>query len=244
MISLATLPMGKSALATCASCGTRSDSVCGVVKSENLARLAGLATVIEIAGGGGFIQEGEAADFFFNLTHGAAKLYKLLPDGRRQITRFVRSGDFIGLAAGRTYAFSAQALGPVRVCRFPRHRLRALADDFPALERRLLEKASHELVAAQEQMLLLGRKTARERVASFLSSRAARVLSSQRGAGLVLSMSRADIADYLGLTIETISRELTALRKSGVIDIRTASDVRVRNPAALKLIADGAATLN
>jgi len=84
----------------------------------------------------------------------------------------------------------------------------------------------------------------RERVASFLSSPAARVLSGQRGDGLLLSMSRADIADYLGLTIETKSREITALRKSGVIDIRTASDVRVRNPAALKLISDGAARLN
>ena len=106
MISLAALPLGKSAVATCASCCARSDSVYGVIEGDNLTRLADLATVIEIAAGGGFIQEGEAADFFFNLTHGAAKLYKLLPDGRRQITGFVRSGDFLGLAAGRTYAFS------------------------------------------------------------------------------------------------------------------------------------------
>jgi CRP/FNR family transcriptional regulator len=99
-------------------------------------------------------------------------------------------------------------------------------------------------VVAQEQMLLLGRKTARERVASFLSSRAALALASRDKEGLSLSMSRADIADYLGLTIETVSREFTALRKSAVIEIRNASEVTIRHPSALKSIADGAATYN
>jgi CRP/FNR family transcriptional regulator len=244
MISLATLPIGKSSLSACLSCGARSLSFCNVIDSESLSRLAGLATMVEIGGGIGFIHEGEPADHFFNLTEGSAKVFKLLPDGRRQITGFVQAGDFLGLAAGRAYAFSAEALEPVRACRFSRQKLRSFLDDFPALERRLLEKASNELVVAQEQMLLLGRKTARERVASFLSSRAALVLASRDAEGLSLSMSRADIADYLGLTIETVSREFTALRKSAVIEIRNASEVTIRHPSALKSIADGAATFN
>nr|WP_294503844.1 cyclic nucleotide-binding domain-containing protein [uncultured Rhodopila sp.] len=244
MISLATLPMGKSSLAGCLSCNARALSFCSVLDSEALSRLAGLATVVEIGAGIGFIHEGESAEHFFNLTEGSAKVYKLLPDGRRQITGFVQAGDFLGLAAGRTYAFSAEALEPVRACRFSRPRLRAFLDDFPALERRLLEQASNELVVAQEQMLLLGRKTARERVASFLRSRAALVLATRDSDGLSLSMSRADIADYLGLTIETVSREFTALRKSAVIEIRNASEVTIRHPSALKLIADGASSFN
>jgi CRP/FNR family transcriptional regulator len=241
MISLATLPLGKSTLAACLSCEARASSFCNVIDSDTLARLAGLATVLEIDAGSGFVEEGEPAEHFFNLTQGTAKLYKLLPDGRRQITGFAQPGDFIGLAAGENYAFSAEALEPVRMCRFSRQRLRGLLDDFPALERRLLAKAAGELVLAQEQMLLLGRKTARERVASFLRSQAALALSHRSG-GLSLAMARIDIADYLGLTIETVSREMTALRKAGVIDIRTASEVRIQDPVALKLLADGAAS--
>ena len=239
MISLATLPLGKSSLAACLACGARSHSFCNVTADETLARLAGLATVIEVAAGCGFVQEGEAAEHFFNITDGSAKVYKLLPDGRRQITGFVQAGDFLGLAASRTYAFSAEALEPVRACRFSRLRLRTLLDEFPALERRLLEKASNELVTAQEQMLLLGRKTARERVASFLNSRAALVLACRDGDGLSLAMSRADIADYLGLTIETVSREMTALRKLAVIEIRNATEVTILDTDGLRSIADG-----
>ena len=81
-------------------------------------------------------------------------------------------GTFLGLAVSSTYAFGAEALEPMRICRFSRLKLRELLDDFPAMEKRLLEVASNELVAAQEQMLLLGRKTARERLASFLVARA------------------------------------------------------------------------
>lgn len=226
----------------CASCGARHSSVCAAIEQKDLDRLAALAVPLPVLAGRSFITEGDPAEHFFNVTVGTAKLFKLLPDGRRQITGFVQAGDFLGLAAGQTYAFSAEALEPVRACRFSRPRLRSFLDDFPVLERCLLEKASNELVNAQEQMLLLGRKTARERVASFLRSRAALVLATRDGDGLSLSMSRADIADYLGLTIETVSREFTALRKSAVIEIRNASEVTIRLPSALKSIADGAAT--
>ena len=172
------------------------------------------------------------------MSSGAAKLYKLLPAGRRQITGFVRSGGFFGMVAGENYALSAEALSPLSVCRFPRKKLFDLLSDFPAMERRLLQAASNELVAAQDQMLLLGRKTARERVASFLNSEAARTSSTQ-GHKWALLMTRGDMADYLGLTIETVSRTMTALRKCGVIAITSASDVSIEDAAALNLIADG-----
>jgi CRP/FNR family transcriptional regulator len=189
-----------------------------------------------------FIDEGSPAGSFFNITSGTVKLFKLLPDGRRQITGFLRAGDFLGLAVSSTYAFSAEAIGRVCYCRFARSRLRTLLAELPQMEHRLLEVASNELVAAQEQMLLLGRKTARERVASFLVAQARRSPAASVGAIAVsLPMTRADIADYLGLTIETVSRTMTRLRRDGLIAFDAPSEIRIQDWAVLERIADGLA---
>src|SRR5262249_30899264 len=195
--------------------------------------------------GRAFIQEGDPAEHFFNVTGGCAKLFKLLPDGRRQITGFAGVGTFLGLAVSATYAFSAEALAPLKVCRFSRAKLRALPDYFPVMEQRLLEVASNELVAAQEQMLLLGRKTARERLASFLIARAAlpaTCLAHEPAPAeiITLPMTRADIADYLGLTIETVSRTLTRFKSERLIEIPAAGEIAVRDRAALTQMAAGA----
>ena len=152
----------------CAHCDVRQRSVCSAVSDADLERLAEVAVVREFARGKVFIDESEPAEHFFNITAGTAKLFKLLPDGRQHVTGFAGVGHFLGLAVSDTYAFSAEAIEPVQVCRFSRIKLRALLDDVPALEHRLLQTACNELVIAQEQMLTLGRKTAQERVASFL----------------------------------------------------------------------------
>lgn len=225
----------------CAHCDARHASVCNAIPDAQMARLASTATVLEAAPGTTFIDEGEPAANFFNVTRGTAKLFKLLPDGRRQITGFVGVGHFLGLAVSDTYAFSAEAIDHVRYCRFSRQRLRALLDDFPLMEKRLLEVASNELVAAQEQMLLLGRKTARERLASFLAAQSRLGAPCQHPrTRFALPMTRGDIADYLGLTIETVSRTLTKLRAEGLIDIPSPTEVLVRSHAALERLADGA----
>jgi CRP/FNR family transcriptional regulator len=224
----------------CSRCDARSQSVCNAIPDTELRRLGEASTTHTAAPGSSFITEGEAASAFFNITGGTAKLYKLLPDGRRQITGFVGVGHFLGLAVSDTYAFGAEAIEPVRYCRFSRARLRALLDDFPAMEKRLLQVASNELVAAQEQMLLLGRKTARERVASFLlaQSRLGVVCQMPR-ARFALPMTRGDIADYVGLTIETVSRTLTKLRSDGLVEIPNATEIAIRNRAAMEQIAEG-----
>ncbi len=224
----------------CYSCVARPLSVCNAIGDSDLARLAAAAVVIEARAGRTFIDEGQPADCFFNVTAGSAKLFKLLPDGRRQITGFVGIGHFLGLAVSDTYAFSAEAMEPVRYCRFSRTRLRALLDDFPLMEKRLLEVAATELVAAQEQMLLLGRKTARERLASFLllQSRQGLPCGSSRSR-FTLPMSRGDIADYLGLTIETVSRTLTRLRSERLIDLVSQSEISVLDPHRLESLAGG-----
>ena len=229
----------------CIHCGARNFSVCNVIPAKDLDRLAAAAVSMNVEAGRSFIRESEPAEHFFNVTTGCAKLFKLLPDGRRQITGFAGIGTFLGLAVSATYAFSAEALEPMKVCRFSRSRLRALLDDFPAMEKRLLEVASNELVAAQEQMLLLGRKTARERLASFLIARAASpsgclAHEPELAEAITLPMTRADIADYLGLTIETVSRSLTRFKSEGLIEIPAAGEITIRDRAALSEMATGA----
>ena len=226
----------------CARCDARPSSVCNAIPDADLVRLAAATTVMDISAGTTFIEEGEPAVAFFNITRGTARLFKLLPDGRRQITGFAHVGHFLGLAVSTTFAFSAEAIEPVRLCRFSRPRLRALLDDFPAMEKRLLEVAGNELVAAQEQMLLLGRKTARERLASFLVTQARQAgLRAPTGGRFPVPMTRGDIADYLGLTIETVSRTLTRFRTEGLIDIPSPSELIIRDPDALESLADGLA---
>ncbi len=224
----------------CSSCGARPYSVCSAIGDGDLERLAAAATTLQAEPGQTFITEGDSAENFFNVTSGTARLFKSLPDGRRQITGFAGRGHFLGLAVSNNYAFSAEAIEPVHYCRFSRRRLRAMLDDFPALEKRLLEVASNELVAAQEQMLLLGRKTARERVASFLLAR--KMENAACGGGtkmLRLPMTRADIADYLGLTIETVSRTLTRLKTDGLIGIPHTSEIDIQDLRGLQTQAGG-----
>jgi len=224
----------------CGRCEARPYSVCNAIPDEDMSRLAAVAVVTEVVAGSTFIEESDPAHSFFNITRGTAKLFKLLPDGRRQITGFAGVGHFLGLAVSDTYAFSAEAIEPVRYCRFPRARLRLLLDDFPAMEKRLLEVAANELVAAQEQMLLLGRKTARERMASFLAMQSRQgVACRQPRLRFPLPMTRSDIADYLGLTIETVSRTLTRFRSEGLIDIPAQSEVVILNRRALESLAGG-----
>jgi CRP/FNR family transcriptional regulator len=230
----------------CAVCEARVCSVCSAISAADLERLSAVATSFTVEPGRTFIEEGAPAEFFFNVTAGTAKLFKLLPDGRRQITGFASLGTFLGLAVSTIYSFGAEALEPMRLCRFQRARMRDLLEDFPALERKLLEVAASELVAAQEQMLLLGRKTARERLASFLVNRAASLCPlapdctrRPKTLRVPLPMTRSDIGDYLGLTIETVSRTLTRFRVERLIDIPNASEVVILDGPALESLATG-----
>lgn len=224
----------------CAGCGARAFSVCDGLPEADLERLDALAETVRFAPGEVLIREGDPATKLFNLTAGSARVFKLMPDGRRQIVGFLFAGDFLGLAIGEIYAFSAEAIEPTTACRFNRAAYQALIDDSPSLGAALLERARHELAAAQNQMLLLGRKTAQERIASFLLDLAERdPMRAHAPDALHLPMTRTDIADCLGLTIETVSRTLTRLKTSGVIRMTALSDLQVRDPARLREIAEG-----
>ena len=179
-------------------------------------------------------QQGDAADAVFYVMEGALKVYKVTVDGRRQIVGFRGAGDFLGLDSGDECSFSAEAVTAAKVGRISRAKLDRLIEGFPLLGRRMLGFARKELLAAQEHLLLLGRMTPVEKVASFLSR-----LAERDGRWLELPMSRQDIADHLGLTIETVSRCFTKLRKAGVIDLPRADDVVIRRPELLAEIAAG-----
>lgn len=226
----------------CSTCGARAFSVCDSLSSEELVRLDAIAERTFLAAGGVLTREGEPAVRVFNITSGAVRVYKLLPDGRRQITGFLFAGDFIGLTAGKTYAFSAEAIEDTTLCRFRAAEYHSLTRDRPNLEAALLGRAMHELAAAQGQMLLLGRKTARERLASFLLMMHDRDPLRASGESVVrLPMTRSEIADYLGLTIETVSRELTKLKTAGIIHAVSLHDLWIDRPDRLKALASGAA---
>ncbi|ACI51744.1 transcriptional regulator, Crp/Fnr family [Gluconacetobacter diazotrophicus PA1 5] len=221
----------------CLTCGVRPRSVCSAISDDDIVRLAETAVETLVLPGRAFVEEGAPATDFFSITSGNVKLFKALPDGRRQITGFAGAGHFLGLAVTDQYAFGAEAVDTVRLCRFSRARMRHLMDDFPRLERRLLEEASNELVAAQNQMLLLGRKTARERVASFLLDRVRDMLNPS--GDVPLPMTRSDIADYLGLTIETVSRTLSWMRTERLITIGKGHTVRITAMERLESLASG-----
>ena len=225
----------------CRACEVRNICVCAVLEADELLRLNAISMTKNFQPNQPIFYAGDESVHVSNVVQGTVRLYNLLPDGRRQITGFLFAGDFLGMAANQEYATSAEALTAVTLCRFPRRKLEALLDVLPALERRLLGAASNELVAAQDQMLLLGRKTAREKVASFLLRLSRRAVERGESANPVyLPMSRADIADYLGLTTETVSRTITQLRKNGMITLLSSDRISIAEGTALRDMAEGA----
>ena len=243
MIELRTLPTDcgqRRRDNACDNCGARALSVCGSLDDADLARLDSLAEHVTLGAGDVLTRQGDVAAHVFNITSGSVRVFKLLADGRRQITGFLFAGDFLGLASAEAYVFSAEAIEPATACRFRRSEYRALIRDRPTLETALLDRATHELAAAQNQMVLLGRKTALERVASFLLDLQAQDPARPGPADHIrLPMTRSEIADYLGLTIETVSRVLTRLKTEGVIRLVSLNDVLVERPDRLLVLAGG-----
>jgi CRP/FNR family transcriptional regulator len=182
--------------------------------------------------------EGDEARQIFDVLEGVLRMCKVLPDGRRAIVGFIYPGEMLGLSFHDHYLFTAEAVIDVKVRRIPRVRFFALVNESPVVQPLLIAHLCDEMSAAQDQMLLLGRKSAEERVVSFL-------LAVHRKSAIddhiVLPMSRLDMADYLGLTAETVSRTMTSLCRRGLIRTVRRGGVALRKRAALGEIADGAA---
>lgn len=164
--------------------------------------------------------EGDVADYFYKVVSGTVRTCKLLSDGRRQIDAFHLRGDVFGLESRDEHRFTAEAVGEVEVLAFPRSRFASLMHGDPTFGDEMVSSMLTSLSRAHEHMLLLGRKTAREKVATFLLDMAARLTRGKaRRDSFDLPMQRTDIADHLGLTIETVSRTLTQMARDGLIEL-------------------------
>ena len=202
--------------------------------------LAAIGTVTHRAAKETIFWEGDPADTVYQVIRGAACLYKLLPDGRRQVARFCHAGDLIGLTAGRTYPYTADALTTLSLARIRRADLDARVEADCELRRIVMRAIGEELSLAQEQLLLLGRKSAPERVATFLRAMAEQaVRDGGDGRSVTLPMTRVDIADFLGLTHETVCRVIGALRAQDIIATPDPHRVFIRAAEALEEIAGG-----
>jgi CRP/FNR family transcriptional regulator len=225
---------------SCSHCDLGAMAFCAGLSTQQFRRFMTVLGQASIDPGVTIFREGDPAQHLYTITAGAVKLYKLLSDGRRQITAFLFPGDFFGLSIHDNYAYTAESMSPVVLCRFPRRKLEALFIELPMLEKKLLGATTQELAAAQEQMLLLGRKTARERVATFLMVLWQRLsVKGEKSPLFALPMSRSDIADFLGLTIETVSRTLTGLKRDGLIALPDANHVAIQRFDELLRIAEG-----
>lgn len=183
--------------------------------------------------------DGDEADFIYEVVEGLIISYNILPDGRRQILGFSYPGDIVGLSHDGIYHHCCSASGATQLRSMPRGMLMRVARERPEIASKLLVCATSQLSRVQDHFVLLGCKCAQEKVASFLLELAERYANKgDRSVTFDLPVKRSDIADYLGTTIETISRQLTKLRTAGVIDLPQTSVVHVRDMIALERMAE------
>jgi CRP/FNR family transcriptional regulator len=200
-----------------------------------MAHLRSLATHFHVRAGGVLVEEGDQLEYVYNVISGMLKIYRELPDGRALIMEFATGGDFLGLPAKKEACCSVQALSATEVCYFRRSDFEHLLKTYPSLRLRLLVMASNTIVAQQEHLLSVGRETASEKLASFLL-----ILARRKSCfgGVVetvdLPMTRYDIADYLGMTAESVSRTLSKLKALGLIDLPQPDQAILLRPAELK----------
>jgi CRP/FNR family transcriptional regulator len=212
----------------------------GARSGDELDTLLGIGITVQVAVGQTIVFEDDPMHHCFRILDGAVRLYKSIADGRRQVMDFLTAGDCFGLLGTGRFACSAEAMVATTLVRHPRSQLEnAIARD-PASSWRLYRIACEELERTQRQMLLLGRKSAEEKIASFLLTVVNRSgLRPMDGLSLRLPMSRQDMADYLGLTIETVSRTFSRLKRRGLIALPTPQQVVLRQCGALLALANG-----
>jgi CRP/FNR family transcriptional regulator len=224
----------------CETCGSRVAGLCRPLDIAALEDMSGESDQMTMPARATVFREGDPAGKVFTLIDGIAKLTRLLPDGKQQVVGFRYPGDIIGYTAKDTYPFDAELLTEARLCRLERGRMANLLKRYPTLESRLLDLCVQELAATQEQLVTVGRRTAEARVAAFVMSLvAARRRRGAVGRMLEMPMTRADIADFLGLTLETVSRTLTSFRKRGWIREPAHQRLELINVAALTALAEG-----
>lgn len=222
----------------CRSCEARHKGICGALTPDQLLHLSKHTNKTDHTPDSELLASGEESHHYSNVIKGVVKLTKLMADGRQQIVGLQFSPDFLGRPFRKQNDSYAEAANNVHLCSFPRNVLDDMVKQSPKLEHRLHEQALKQLDEARDLMLTLGRKTANEKVATFLHMIAIHndpeLEHENQKVEFELPLKRADIADFLGLTIETVSRQMTKLRKAGIIDIKNNRTILVPSLEALE----------
>lgn len=231
-------PRYRAPCGVCMDCDIRRMAVCSALDDGDLNALEAIMTSRKLDANEMLVEEGDQKRRVFSLTSGMLRIYTSLPDGRRQIAGFLVPGDYLGLADDDVYSQSAEAVVPSVLCAFSAKEMDELMESFPKLKERLYQMTREALRAARDNQLVLGRLAPVEKLASFLLVLAARIEKAGGKANLVhLSMNRTDIADYLGLTIETVSRSFTKLKTQGLIQLLDSNTVEILSRRSLASVA-------
>jgi len=224
----------------CASCVVRENAVCAHCDTADFATLSAIKFTRSYAAGESVVWVGDRMAFVGSVISGVASLTQTLDDGRTQMVGLLLPSDFLGRPGRDCAPYTVTALTDTQLCCFHRRPFEELMRKNPRISARLLEMTLDELDAAREWLLLLGRKSAREKIASFLAIIARRAAPQRTASGAAvtfdLPLTRDAMADYLGLTIETVSRQISALKREGVIALKGARRVTV--PDFARLVAE------
>lgn len=230
----------------CADCAVRDSALCASLDDAELEKLNRIGRRQRLAKGQTLQFAGDDSLVFANVVEGVLKLSTSTADGREQIVGLLYPADFLGRLFAVHVDYDCTALTDADLCIFPRRGFEAALTDFHKLERTLLERTMAELDRTRQWMLLLGRKSAEEKVASFLLNIVDR-LKPESCAGrapgpstYVLPLTRGQIADVLGLTIETVSRQMTRLKMAGIIELPSIREVTILKPAMLEAMSEAA----
>ena len=207
----------------------RSGQLDGLVALEQIAKRRSFSRDEEI------YAEGDESDCWYRVVSGVVRICKWMGDGRRHIAEFCFAGDCFGLPASGVRAATAEAVGDIVVMRYPQRAADRLIDETPRLAREMYDRTLRELTHTQTHTLVLSRMTASERLASFLLELAERRDTPR---AIDLPMSRYDIADYLGLTMETVCRTFTAFKRDGIIALPTPQRVELRDRHTLEAMCE------
>jgi CRP/FNR family transcriptional regulator len=214
----------ESELGRCYSCVIRRKGLCNALTEDELLRFRRIANRRVYEPGQNILQSDDEPDFYAAVISGVVKLTKVLFDGRQQVVDLLLPVDCLGQVFGRRSSCYAQAATEVELCCFPYSGFEQMLEEFPDLKQRFLEQTLDELDSARDWMVLLGRKTAEERVASLLlmlATRSTFAEADHNGTALPIALDlhlkRHEIADFLGLTYETVCRQFTALKNKGLI---------------------------
>ena len=220
----------------CAECPIRHRAVCARCDDDELTLLESMKSYKTFEAGQPILWRGDQLEFVASVVYGVAALTKTMEDGRTQMVGLLLPSDFIGRPGRTEIDFDVTATTEVTLCCFQRKPFEKLVIDMPHVAQRLMELALDELDAARDWMLLLGRKTAREKIATFIEMLVRRThVEDLRGSPqrLNMPMTRDQIANYLGLTLETVSRQFNGLKKDGVIAFSDRKTFSVSDMAAL-----------